>query len=308
MEDALQLYGHDTKLELLFKQAIAYDALSLETEEDVLAERAMAALIDTAKTTLKRSSVDSLRWHVDVNEEMQQKYLVAVAELLDFLERERGREKVGVVSVSDDKSWVVARWVFLRLFEDALRLHGQSRDFVYVMNMALSQRGLHFHGWRDDLAEAVRAAIIQTARMTLDPSSQDLLRWHVGLDESSQQTYTEAVANLLDLLDRDEIGKVNAVPIAVDRRRLRKDLHLLKGLMRFGRKGGIRRHPKRDADDPPQVECGVPLVHRPSAVARTGKPRTATNWHNRRTVRGLSCCVLKTPPSRIACAMDRRHT
>ena len=176
----------------------------LQMKEDVLAERGMVALIDTAKRTLTSSSRDSLRWHVGLDEKVQRDYLAAIADLLDLLEKEHGREKVGIVSISEDKNWVVARWMFLRLLEDATRLYGNSPNLAYVLDMAISQRGLYFHGWREDLAKEARAAILQTVQATLEPSPRDLLQWHVGIDESSQRIYLSAVAKLLDLLEREE--------------------------------------------------------------------------------------------------------
>ena len=112
VEDALLLHGQDPELGPLFEQAIAVDGLSFQMEEDFLAERGMVALIDTAKRTLTSASRDSLRWHVGLDENVQRAYLAAITDLLDLLEQEHGRERVGIVSISEDKNWVVARWIF----------------------------------------------------------------------------------------------------------------------------------------------------------------------------------------------------
>ena len=129
MEDATRLHGRDPELGPLFQQTIFMDGLSFEMVEDSLVERAMAALIETAKTTLEPSARNLLQWHVGLGEEAQRSYLEGIAELLDLLEREKGKEPVGVISISDDKSWVVARWCFLRFSKTRCGFTGRSRGW-----------------------------------------------------------------------------------------------------------------------------------------------------------------------------------
>ncbi len=252
VEDALLLHGQDPELGPLFEQAIAVDGLSFQMEEDFLAERGMVALIDTAKRTLTSASRDSLRWHVGLDENVQRAYLAAITDLLDLLEQEHGRERVGIVSISEDKNWVVARWIFLRLLEDAKRLYANSVNLAYVLDMAISQRGLYLHGWREDLAKEAWAAIFQTAQATLKLSPQDTLQWHQGLAEHDQRAYLSSVANLIDLLKLGEQSRSERnsdLGPSVTEEERSAIIDCITEIWKEGRGGETS---KRDVDDHPQ--------------------------------------------------------
>ena len=203
LEEAIRLHESDAQVVEVLKSGIANSGLHLYLKDEAVARRAMAALIRTAKLILQPSSRHLVQAHVGLPETLQQGYLRALAELIDLLEREKGRERVGVVSILDDNEWVAPQWIFSRFLDDAMRLHGQDPELAKFLKMAIAMNTLRFHRARNDVAKIEIAAILQTVRTTLERSSRDSLNWHVGLDEERQQAYLAAVANLLDFLEKE---------------------------------------------------------------------------------------------------------
>ena len=214
MEDAIRLHGNDPQVVEVFGDAIAYSGLSFHLKDEAVANRAMAALIETTKTILDPSSRHLVQWHMGLPGPLQEECLASFADLLALLERERGRERVAVVSVSDDNESAVPQWMFVRLLDDAMRLHGQDPELAKFLEMAIGMKRLRFHRARNDVAKTEIAAILQTVRTTLERSSRDSLNWHVGLDEERQQAYLAAVANLLDFLEKEGRRLDEPPPIA----------------------------------------------------------------------------------------------
>lgn len=200
MEDAIRLHKDDPEVVDVFEAGIAYDGLLFHLKDEAVAKRAMAALVQTVKTILDPSTRHLVQSHV-LPEPLNERYLAAIADLLAFLERERERERVAVVSVSDENEWVVPHWIFARFLDDAMRLHGRNPELAEFLERGIGMHALRFHRTREDVAQAQIAAILQTARMTLEPSSRDSLNWHLGLDDERQQAYLAAVANLIDFLE-----------------------------------------------------------------------------------------------------------
>jgi len=203
MEDAIQLHQNDAQVVDALKGGIAASGLSLELLDEILADRVTVALIQTARTILDPSSRHLVQSHLILPEPGRQGYLNALAELIELLEMDRGRERVGVVSVFEDNEWVVPRWILARLLDDAMRYHGQDAELERLLDMAVAAGDLRFNRASIDVAKAEIAAVLQTVRTTIEGSSRDALNWHVGLDDERQQAYLAAVASLRDFLETE---------------------------------------------------------------------------------------------------------
>jgi len=110
---------------------------------------------------------------------------------------------MAIVSFSDEKGWLVARWLFERFFDDVLRVHPGNDVFRHKVKQAVALDGLHLDRIEDSLRDELWNAIVSTANATL--AGRPDLQWNKGLDADGQVMYRRAVGNLLQMME--EFGK-----------------------------------------------------------------------------------------------------
>ena len=103
-----------------------------------------------------------------------------------------------------DKVWLVARWAFKRVLQNAITANPSDAELVAEFRQALALDGLHLDLMESALSRRVISALRDTIQSALQDNQMTDNALKDGLDEESHTQYANALSELLLLLDQCE--------------------------------------------------------------------------------------------------------